>query len=227
MLAGRRQTVRRPVEGIDAGRCDEGDDDEPGEHDDAAPSGSELAGQPGPARRRHGLDPVERDAPGDPLELLGAKARVAVREVGSRQGPDGVGDEDLAGLGLGADPGGDVDRAPDQALGRGDRLAGMDPDPDPDRGIAGRGLGCRGDDLESRLDRRRGRREDDVDRVALGLDLRPGMGRDRRPDEGAIRREEIGCRLVATGFDECRVAAQVAEQEAVRSGGTGARSHPR
>ena len=224
---GQAETVRRSVEGIDAGRRDEGDDDEPGQDRHPAPAGPELAGEPGPARRWDRLDPVERDAPGDPLQLLGAKTRVAVREIRSRQGPDGVGHEDLAGSCLGADPGGDVDRAPDQPFGRGDRLAGMDPDPDPERGIAGRGLDRRGDDLESGLDRRRGRREDDVDRVALGLDLGPGVGCNRRPDEAAVRREEIGCRLVAAGFDECRVAAQVAEQEAVRSGRTGARSHAR
>ena len=217
--AGREgDAVRRTVDGVDPGGSGKDDANQADDHEDPAAARPQLAAEAGPAGAGHGLDPVERDAPGNALELLRSKPGVGVGQERPGQRPDGVGDQDLAGPGLGAHPGGDVDRAPDQTLGRGHGLPGMDPDPDPDRLCLGARLGRGGDERQAGLDRARGGRKDDVDAVALGLDLGPGVGGDRGPDEGPVRIEQVGRRPVAVRLDERAVAPEVAEQEALRTG---------
>ena len=98
-------------------------------------------------------------------------------------------------LALGADPGGDVDRRPDVAVGRLDRLAGVDPDPDRDRRSASPSSSMASaarDDRETALDGGADGREDDVEAVALGLDLGAVAPRDRGAHERPVADEQVG-----------------------------------
>ncbi len=142
------------------------------------------------------------------------------RQARPDERPDGVRDEDLAGCRDGTDAGRDVDRRADEAVALGDRLAGVDPDPDPDRSIGSLGR-CPGrlvDDGEPAADRRPDAGEHDVEAVALGPDLAAAGRRHRIADDGPVVAQELGRGLVAAGLDERGVVAQVAEQEAPGQG---------
>ena len=69
------------------------------------------------------------------------------------------------------------------------------------------------DDVEPRLHRARGRREDDVEAVPLGLDLGPATPRDHVAHEPTVGLEKVDGGPVAVRLDERGVAAQVREQE--------------
>ena len=133
----------RPGSGRQPGRWSEQvqakspDDDDP--DDDAAPPATSVRRRtrrpPIPAQAS-ALSTTAKTATGSvtPLSFWRPREVERHRQDGLGQGPDRVADEDLAGLGDGADPGGDVDRRADVAIGRLDRLAGVDADPDRDRG---------------------------------------------------------------------------------------------
>ena len=97
----------------------------------------------------------------------------------------------------------------------------MDPHPDVHR--MGRiALGRGGGSLKDRqaaLDGSRGRREDDVEAVALGPDLGPAEALHDRAHERPIGREQLDGSHVAARLDEAGVPAQIREQEAVRGRG--------
>jgi hypothetical protein len=130
-------------------------------------------------------------------------------------------DKQFARSGLGADARRDVHRGPDVSLdGLGD-LAGMDPDPDAHR-VHRIALGRRGGGLEYRqpaFDGGRGRREHDVEAVALGPDLGAAEAFHDLANERSIRREQLDRGLIATRLDEAGVITQIGEEEAMRGRG--------
>ena len=133
------------------------------------------AGLPGIRAFGDGCNGVDRDRLAQTLDALAAQG--LERDRGDRlgQGAHRVADQDLPGSGQGTQARCDVDRRADEATVRLDRLPGVDADSHFDRGIGPLGrCGDRTlDDRESAGDGRAGRPEDDVEAVALGLDLGP------------------------------------------------------
>jgi len=93
-----------------------------------------------------------------------------------------------------------------------DCLAGMDSDTDADRLVL-RGL-CGCSDREAAPDCAAHGVEDDVEAVALGLDLRTAEPPDLISGESPIPCQELRSRRGATAFHEVGVAPEVREQEA-------------
>jgi hypothetical protein len=128
-----------------------------------------------------------------------------------------VADEDLAGMCLRADPSRDVDRPADVALGRLDGLAGVHSDPDADgRFTRRRGILGAADDGHAALDRARDGRKDDVEAIALSLDLRAVESTYGEPDERSVARQQLRSRTGTVRLDITGVVAEVGEQEATR-----------
>ena len=124
------------------------------------------------------------------------------------QRPNRVGDDHLAGAGHGTQPRGHVDGRTDWSFRRVERLAGVDPDTDVDRVLRVDDLVARApDDVEGTGDRDAGRREDDVEAVALRPDLTALVGRDRAADDAPKPLEEVGRGRRAAMVEVRRVAA--------------------
>ena len=77
-------------------------------------------------------------------------------------------------------------------------------------------------DGKAALDRRADGREDDVETVPFGADLRARMVADRPTDERPVAQEQIRRRHRTTGLDEAGVATQIGEQEPARDRAAGA-----
>jgi hypothetical protein len=88
----------------------------------------------------------------------------------------------------------------------------MDPDTDADRLVL-RGL-CGCSDREAAPDCAAHGVEDDVEAVALGLDLRAPESPDRVPGKSAVPRQKLRCRCGAVPLHEVRVTPEIREQEA-------------
>jgi len=96
----------------------------------------------------------------------------------------------------------------------------MHTDPDRDRPSCSIvALGRQLQDAESARDRRTRRAEDDIEAVALGLDLCPVELGDRLAYQTAIRAEQGRRGVVAVGLDPRRIVAQVGEQKATSDTG--------
>ena len=91
----------------------------------------------------------------------------------------------------------------------------MDADADMDRltGVARSRIRRGSKDRQAAIDGARRGWEDDVEAVALGLDLSGPEAGDDLAHQGAVGLQEGGCGVVAVGLDETGVAAQVSEQE--------------
>ena len=110
----------------------------------------------------------------DSLEAPDPSGRESKRRSASRHVAHRRGDEHLAGSSLGAYPRRKVDGAADERLAALNRLAGVDPDTDPEwsiRMLCGMASGSV-DDGEAAGDRIPCRGKDHVERVAFGSDLR-------------------------------------------------------
>jgi hypothetical protein len=112
-----------------------------------------------------------------------------------------------------ADPGRDVDGRSDVSAVGLDRLAGVDADADADLLVRSSSLGL-GDDREAAPDGTADGVEDDVEAVALGLDLRAAESPDSLPDERAVPGQKLRGGCGTTLLHEGRVAPEVREQEA-------------
>ena len=173
-------------------------------------------------------DREELDRLADALQLTPASRLELDREDGRRESPDGLADQDLARAGLCADPRGDVDGGPDVPAVGLHRLTGVNADTDGDRLLrCSPGVG---DDRKPATDGAADGVEDDVEAVALGLDLRAAEASDRLPGERAVPRQQLSGRSGTTLLHEGGVAPEVREQEAAgdrASVFTGhGRSHP-
>ena len=142
---------------------------------------------------------------------------------GHRERADGLADQHLARACLCADPRSDVDRRPDVSAVGLDRLARMNADTDPDR-LVGCGPGV-ARDRQAATDGAAHGVEDDVEAVALGLDLRAAESPDRLPGERAVPRQKRRCRRGAMLLHEVGVAPEIREQEAAGDRALLTRSH--
>jgi len=102
-----------------------------------------------------------------------------------------------------------------------DRLAGVEADPDAKRRrrIASIANVGGAHDRHGTVDSDRGRVEDDIEGVALGLHLGTVVARDLAAHEGPVITQEASGRGIALRLDEARVVAQVGEQESPRDRG--------
>ena len=148
-----------------------------------------------------------------------SKARSAARYIAYRRG-----DEHLTGSSLSAHPRREVDRAAHERLASLNRLAGVDPNTDPERriGMLYGVASCRVDDGEAAGHSIARRGKDHVERVAFCPDLCAGVTCHLVAHENAVGVQQIGGGSVAMGLAEGGVPAKVGEEESA----VGARDAP-
>ncbi len=130
------------------------------------------------------------------------------------QGRRGLGQQDLAAMRRGHDPGGAMDLDPDVAAPFEPGLAGMDRHPDPDLRAVGpqvRGHGSL--HVESAADRIGRVRERREERVALGVDLDPVPALDGGSDDPPMVEQDPGVGVIPELGQEPGRALDVGEQE--------------
>ena len=114
-------------------------------------------------------------------------------------------------MGRGADAGRPVDVDADIALARDRRRAGVDADAHADRAVDPLDLLGRGERVVRAT-------EGDEERVALGVDLDPGMAREDRAQLAPVLGEQVHVAL-AVLMEQARRTLDVGEQEGDRAGG--------
>ena len=141
--------------------------------------------------------------------------------VVEKQVVGGLGNEDLAAMPHGADPGRPVDADADVAVARGRRLGGMDGHPDPDRRslrpalLRQRPLG-----IDGRADRIARPLERHEERVALRVDLVAVVDADRRADQLLVETEQLAVAIGPDRAQDAGRALDVGEQEGDRAAGS-------
>ena len=154
-----------------------------------------------------GPDGVQVDRSGDPLELL--DPGVVEGDLGAgHQVANRARDEDLPGLGLGHDPGADVDGDPPELVAHDLDLAHVDPGPDVDPG------GTEPvDHFDGAFDGLGRLIERGEEPIAGGVDLPPTVPLQRAADDPVVGGQQLPPRPVAQFLGPLRRAHDVREED--------------